>query len=96
MLCRPAGADESNRLLITFRVNDKDQAPFDRSDCDESILFVGMSVIEDFQVVVSPVEQGARFLKGNAVLLPIRATLGFIPDDPHRTTIVQRLTKSMT
>jgi hypothetical protein len=30
------------------------------------------------------------------VLLPIRAALGFIPDDPHRTTIVQRLTKSMT
>ena len=55
-----------------------------------------MSVIEDFQVVVSPVEQRARFLKGNAVLLPVRAALGFIPADPHRTTIAQRLTKSMT
>jgi hypothetical protein len=29
------------------------------------------------------------------VLLPIRAALGFIPDDPHRATIVHGLTKSM-
>jgi hypothetical protein len=29
------------------------------------------------------------------MLLPIRAVLGFIPDDPHRPTIVRGLTKSM-
>ena len=95
-VCRPAGADESNRVLITFRVHDKNQAPLDRSDGDEPILFIGMEVIEDFQVVVSTVEQRARFLKGNAMFLPVRVVLGFIPDDPHRLTIGHRLTKSMT
>jgi hypothetical protein len=30
------------------------------------------------------------------MLLPIRAVLGFIPDDPHNPIIVQRPTKSMT
>jgi hypothetical protein len=56
-LCRPAGADEPNRLLITFRVHDKNQTPLDRSDGDEPVLLVGMDVIEDFQVVVSTMEQ---------------------------------------
>jgi hypothetical protein len=95
-LCRPAGADESNRLLITFRIHDKNQALFDRSDGDEPVLLIGMGVIEDLQVVVSSAEQGARLLKGDAMLLPIRAVLGFIPDDPHGPTIVQGLSKSMT
>jgi hypothetical protein len=30
------------------------------------------------------------------MLRSIRAVLGFIPDDPHRPTVVHGLTKSMT
>jgi hypothetical protein len=88
-LCRPASADESNRLLISFRVHDKNQALFDRSDGDEPVLLIGMGVIEDLQVVIASVEQGT-------MPRPIRAALGFIPNDPHRPTIVHGLTKSMT
>jgi hypothetical protein len=95
-LCRPASADESNRLLISFRVHDKNQALFDRSDGDEPVFLIGMGVIEDLQVVIASVEQATRFLKGNTMLRSIRAVLGFIPDDPHRPTIVHWLTKSMT
>jgi hypothetical protein len=54
-----------------------------------------VGIVAEFQVVVSTMEQSAGFLKGNAVLLPIRAALGFIPDDLHGTTIVHGLTKSM-
>jgi hypothetical protein len=94
--CRPTGADEANRVLITLRVHDKNETLLDRSDGDEPVLFIGVGIIEDFQVVISTMEQGTGFLKGNAALLPIRAALGFIPDDPHSPNIVQRLTKSMT
>jgi hypothetical protein len=93
---RPTGADEANCVLITLRVNDKNEPLLDRSDGDEPVLFIGMGIVEDFQVVVSTMEQGTGFLKGNAVLLPIRAALGSIPDDPHSPSIVQGLTKSMT
>ena len=55
-----------------------------------------MGVIEYLQVVISLVEQGTRFPERNSMLFPIRAALGFIPDDPHRSTIVQGLSKSMT
>jgi len=82
-------------VLITLRVHDKNETLLDWSDGDEPVLFIGVGIIEDFQVVVSTMEQGAGFLKGNAMLLPIRAALGFIPDDLHRTTIVHGLTKSM-
>jgi hypothetical protein len=95
-LCRPAGADEANRILITLRVHDKNETLVDRSDGDESILFFGVGIIEDFQVGISTGEQVARLLKRNAMLLPIRAALGFIPDDPHGPTIVRGLTESMT
>jgi hypothetical protein len=54
-----------------------------------------VGIIEDLQVVISTAEQGAGLLKGNAMLLPIRAALGFIPDDPDGPTIVHGLTKSM-
>ena len=95
-LCRPTGADEANRVLIALRVHDKNETLLDRSDGDEPVLFIGVGIIEDFQVVVSTMEQGAGLLKGNAMLLPIRAVLGFTPDDPNSPIIVQRLTKSMT
>jgi hypothetical protein len=91
----PNTESEANRLGIALGVHDKNQAPFDRSDGDEPILFIGVGVIEDLQVVISPVEQGTRFLKRNAMLLPIRAAPGFIPDDPHRPTMVQGPTNSM-
>jgi hypothetical protein len=81
-LCRPTGADDANRVLITLRVHDKNETLLDRSDGDKPVLFIGVGIVKDFQVVVSTTEQGAGFLKGNAVLLPIRAALGFIPDDP--------------
>jgi len=54
-----------------------------------------MGVIEDLQVVVSSAEQGARLLKGDAMLLPIRAVL----DSSQTTLTVQHssgLSKSMT
>ena len=95
MLCRPTGADDTNRILVTLCVHDENKAPLDRSDGDEPILFIGVGVIEDLQIVISPVEQGTRFLKRNAMFLPVRAALGFISDDPHRPTIVQWPTKSM-
>ena len=81
--------------MIALGVHDKNQAPFDRSDSNEPVLFIGVGVIEDLQIVISPVEQGTRFLKRNAMFLPVRAALGFISDDPHRPTIVQWPTKSM-
>jgi hypothetical protein len=81
--------------VIALGVHDKNQAPFDRSDSNEPVLFIGVGVIEDLQIVISPVEQGTRFLKRNAMFLPVRAALGFISDDPHRPTIVQWPTKSM-
>ena len=81
--------------MIALGVHDKNQAPFDRSDSNEPVLFIGVGVIEDLQIVISPVEQGTRFLKRNAMLLPIRAAPGFIPDNPHPPTILQGPTKSM-
>ena len=72
--------------MIALGVHDKNQAPFDRSDSNEPVLFIGVGVIEDLQIVISPVEQGTRFLKRNAMFLPVRAALGFISDDPHRPT----------
>jgi hypothetical protein len=59
--CRPTGADEANRVFITLRVHDKNKTLLDRSDGDEPILFIGVCIIEDLQVVVSTGEQGARF-----------------------------------
>ena len=96
MFCRPTGANDTNRVLITLRVHNENEVPLDRSDGDEPILVIGMGVIEDLQVVVPSGEEATRLLKGDAMLLPIRAVLGLIPDDPHRPTIGRGPTKSMT
>ena len=86
-LGRPTGADEANRLGIAFGVHDKYETLFDRSDGDEPIFFIGVGIIEDLQVVISTGEEGACFLKGNAVLLSIRAALGFMSPAARRGTI---------
>jgi hypothetical protein len=51
--CRPPGADEANRILVTLRVHDKNETLLDRSDGDLPIFFIGVGVIEDLQVIIS-------------------------------------------
>jgi len=95
MLCRPTGANDTDLILFTLRVHNEDEASLNRPDGDEPVLFRGVGFIKYLQVLISTAEQIAGFLKGNAMLLPIRAVLGFIPDDPHKRTIVHGLSKSM-
>jgi hypothetical protein len=76
-------------------VDDKNQSSIDGTDGDEPILFARVSFVEYLQVIVSAREENTRLLERDAMLLAIRAVLGFIPDYPHQPSIGQRPTKSM-
>jgi hypothetical protein len=65
-------------LLITFRPNDENNAPIDRSNRDETILDVGMVLVKHFKAVTSQ-QQQSHFSEGEAVVLLIGAVLRLIP-----------------
>jgi len=62
-LGRPSGADDSDRLLGSFCVDDQHEAGLNRADADETILIVAMLSVIDFEVVVIAGEQLLRLIE---------------------------------
>lgn len=56
---------------------------------------VGMSIIEDFQVVGVGQKELLRFFEGEAVFVLVREVLALVPFEVHVGSMSQRRTQSM-
>lgn len=90
-----AGTDDANDIIIALRPYNHSQPSRDESDGDEAVLFVGVGIVEDLEVVEAREEELLRLLKGDAVLLLVRAVLARIPGNPRVQVLSVVLTKSM-
>lgn len=83
----PASTDDTKRVIVAGRPHDKDETPRDRPDGDETILRLGVGLVEDLEVVGARSEKLLSLLEGDAMLPPVREVLGFIPGDPHPSSV---------
>jgi hypothetical protein len=51
LLRGPASADDANRIFVALGPYDKNEATRDRADGNKAIFDIGVSIIEDFEVV---------------------------------------------
>lgn len=93
--CCDSGADDSGDVVFELCVDDQNQSTINRSNCDETILEVGMVVIEYFDVVDAGIEELPSFLERDPVLVLVDNVLGFIPLDRHVECVGQWRSKSM-
>jgi hypothetical protein len=59
----PASADDTNRIFVALGPYDKNEATRDGANCDEAILDVGVSVVEDLKVVDAVYKEFLGFLE---------------------------------
>lgn len=64
--------------------NDEHDPARDRPDSNEAVFLVGVSVVEDLEVVEGGDEQLLGLFEGHPVLLLVGEILGLVPLDPHR------------
>ena len=91
----PACADDADRIVVTLGPHHQDEAASDRADGDESVLRLGMLVIEDLEIIDTGCEELTRFAKPDAMLLSIREVLAVIPLHLHEVSLGAGAAKSM-
>lgn len=90
-----ASADDSYDVLVPFSEDHHDHTSRDGPDGDKTVFVVGMSIIEDLQVVGVGQEELLRFFEGDAVFVLVREVLALVPFEVHLGSMSQRRTKSM-
>jgi hypothetical protein len=84
-LSGPARTQNPQYILFAFCVSDYDDTSPDRPNGDETILLVGMLLVEDLKVVNSAPEKLAGVVKRQSVFFPIALVLRRIPLRSHGT-----------
>lgn len=71
----PSGADDADDLVFPHGPDHQHQATLDGPDGDEPVLGVGVSIVEEFKVVLSGREERLGLLERKAVLELVRIVL---------------------
>ena len=62
------GANDSDYLFFSFRVDDNHESAIDRADGDEAVLEVGMLCVEDLEIVGARLEEPLSLRERQTVL----------------------------
>ena len=82
-------ADDPNRVVLEFRVDDKDQAARDRANHDESIFEIGVVAVENFEEINARLKELPRLFEGNPILPLVGDVFGLVPIDRHFRSVSQ-------
>jgi hypothetical protein len=83
-----ACAQKPKDVFVTLGIDYDNQAPLDRPNCYEPILFVGVLLVVDLQILNAAPEQLSGFLKGQAVLGSIGPVFPGVPYESRHTLTV--------
>jgi hypothetical protein len=89
---RPARADDTNRIFVAFRPYDKNETARDGPDGNEAVFEIGMSLIEDLEVIDARYKEFLGFLERDTMFLLVGAVLGLVPRKPRPGMLSQWLT----
>ena len=78
------GANYTDEVFFSFRVNDNHDSTIDWSDGDESVFGLRMFSVEDLQIVVAGLKKPLRLSKRHTMLFLIAPILRIVPFEFHR------------
>ena len=78
------GANDSDEVFFSFRVDDNHEPTIDGADSDETIFEFGMLCVEDLEIVGARLEEPLRLRERQTVLALVAEILRIVPLEVYR------------
>ena len=81
------GANDSDEVFLSFRVDDDHEPAIDRTDRDEAVFGFRMVCVEDLEIVGAGLEEPLSLRERQTVLLLVAEVLRIVPLEVHKIRI---------